>query len=149
MEKKPFIGISILTIVLLLAGASIPVGATTQPVVSNPAASAQAYIVYIGAGFFRINGEGNFGMGWHTTVENTGDTNITGFMYNEETTLSGKIVDYGNGSFSLWPGMSVGTSSAILLDFHPITRITLTVIVENTTYSKSGYSIGPFVLLTG
>ena len=119
---------------------------SVAPLIS--ASSAEDYKVYIGAGFYRKYEE-KFGWGWHMTLENTGDTNITGFMYSKETTLSGKVISYGNGTISLRPGMSSGCASVTILDFHPITLINLTVVVENMTYSRFGYGIGPFVLMAG
>jgi hypothetical protein len=104
------------------------------------------YNVYIGAGFFREHG-GKFGLGWHMTVENTGDTNVTGVMYENETTLTGKVISNGSGPFSITPCMSVSTGGCSFLDLHPIELINLTVQIGNMTYSKSGYEIGPFVLL--
>jgi len=146
--------IIVVGIILLFLGSSVPALAKTQSSLSKTipsisALSAEDYQVYIGAGINRYYGEGKFGWGWHMTVENTGDTNITGAMYNKETTLSGKIVDNGSGTFSLRPGFGTGLGTVILLDFHPITLINLTVVVENMTYSKSGYGIGPFVLIVG
>jgi len=145
--------IIVVGVILLFLGSSIPALATTQSSLSKTipsisTSSSEDYKVYIGAGFYREH-EGKFGWGWHMTVEDTGDTNITGVMYDKETTLSGKVVDNGSGPFSLIPGMSVGAASVSLLDFHPITLINLTVVVGNMTYSKSGYGIGPFVLLVG
>jgi len=146
--------ILVVCVIMLFLGSSVPALATTQPSVSkttpsSPASSAEDYKVYIGTGINRDYGEGKFGWGWHMYVENTGDTNITGAMYDIETTLFGEVVDNGSGTFSLRPGCGSGCGTVILLDFHPITLITLTVVVGNMTYSKSGYSIGPFVLLLG
>jgi hypothetical protein len=152
VHKKPLIGLSICAVVLLVLGSSVPALAKTQSSLSKTIPSISAslsedYQVYIGAGINREH-EGKFGLGWHITVENTGDTNITGAMYNKETTLFGKVVDNGSGPFSLIPGMGISVGSWSL-DFHPITLINLTVVVENMTHSKSGYGIGPFVLLVG
>jgi len=151
MDKKPLIMVSICTVVLLVLGSSVPALAKTHfslsktiPLIST--SSAEDYKVYIGAGFFREY-EGKIGWGWHMTVENTGDTNITGAMYGNETTLSGKVVFNESGTFSLRPGCSSGWGLATLLDFPLITLINLTVVVENMTYSRFGYGIGPFVLL--
>jgi len=83
------------------------------------------------------------------SVENTGDTNITGAWIENFTTLSGQVIGTSYNTFFMEPGIGEGGGSAMLLPFHPITRITLTVVVENMTYSKTGYMIGPFVLLTG
>jgi hypothetical protein len=102
--------------------------------------------VDIGAGFYREHG-GKIGLGWHMSVENTGDTNITGFFYERETTLFGKILNNGSDPFSLRPGSGVSTASFIVLGLHRIWLLNLTVVVENMTYSKSGYWIGPLVLL--
>lgn len=145
--------IIVVGIILLFLGSSVPALAKTQSsfsktIPSISTLSAEDFKVYIGAGFYREH-EAKFGGGWHMTVEDTGDTNITGFMYEKETTLSGKVVDNGSGTFSLQPGMSVGSASVSLFDFHPITLIKLTVVVGNMTYSKSRYGISPFVLLMG
>ena len=145
--------ILVVGIILLFLSLSIPAFAKPQYLVSKAlpsisTSSSEDYKVYIGAGFYRVH-EGKFGWGWHMTVEDTGDTNITGFMYDNETTLSGKIISNGGGPFFIMPGGSVGTASVTLLDFHPITRIYLAVVVEDMTYSKSGYEIGPLVLLVG
>jgi hypothetical protein len=149
MDKKPLIGVSICAVVLLL-GSSVPAVARTQsslPKTMPPISpsSAENYEVYIGAGIIREY-EQKFGLGWHMTVMNTGDTNITGSTSSKEITLFGKVVDNWSQPFSLRPGIGFSIGSAVL-DFHPITLITLTVVVENTTYSKSGYGIGPFVIL--
>jgi len=145
--------IIVVGIILLFLSLSTPTLAKTQSFVSKTTpsistSSSEDYKVYIGAGFFREH-EGKFGWGWHMTVDNIGDTNITGFMYDNETTLSGKDLGSGGGPFSLMPGGGVGTASVTLLDFHPITLITLTIVVGNTTYSKSGIEIGPFVFIVG
>jgi hypothetical protein len=144
--------IIVVGIILLFLGSSVPALAKTQFSLSRTTSSisaslAEDYQVYIGAGINREY-EGKFGLGWHMTVMNTGDTNITGATYNKETTLFGKVVDNGSRPFSLIPDMGFSEGSASL-DFHPITLINLTVVVENMTYSKSGYGIGPFVLLMG
>ena len=151
MDKKPLIGVSILAVVLLVMGSSVPALAKTQSSLSKTispisTSSGEDYNVYIGAGLFRLR-DGKFGLGWHVTVENIGDTYITGIFYYNETTLSGKVVDFGTGHFSLPSGTSISSLSVNLLDFHPITLINITVLIENMTYSKSGYGIGPFVLL--
>jgi len=154
MRNYALIGASICAVVLLVLGSNGPAFAKTQSslpttILSLISTSSEEYEVHIGAGIHRLNGEGKFGWGWHTTVKNTGDTNITGFMYDKETTLSGKVISYGSGPFSLVPGMSVSAGTVNLLDFHPITLINLTVVVGNMTYSRSGYGIGPFVFLAG
>ena len=82
-------------------------------------------------------------------VKNTGDTTITGAMYDKTTTLFGEVISNGYGPFSIPLGFEIGTGGLMLLDFHPINHIDLTVEVGNMTYSKSGYEIGPFVLLVG
>ncbi|MBE3122904.1 MAG: hypothetical protein IMZ53_00240 [Thermoplasmata archaeon] len=151
MDKKPLIGVSICAVVLLVLGSSVPALAKPQSslpktIISSISTSSEDYKVYIGAGINREYGEGKFGLGWHMTVENTGDTNINGFTYDKETTLLGKLVDNGSGPFSLLPGTGFSVGSW-LLDFHPISFINLTVVVGNMTYSKSGYGIGPFVLM--
>ena len=143
-------------IILLFLGSSVPALAKThsslpETIISSISTSSEEYQVYIGAGIIGFYSERNFGFGWHMSVENTGDTNITGAFIENFTTLSGKVIGNSYNTFSLGPGSSTGPASAILflLPFHPITRITLTVVVENMTYSKTGYMIGPFVLLTG
>ena len=157
MDKKPLIMLSVCAVVLLVLGSSVSALAKTnfsssKIIPSISALSSEDYQVYIGAGTNRMYGERKFGLGWHMTVQNTGDTNITGAWYENSTTLSGEVIyPFGNiySTFSIPAGVGEGTACAFLLDFHPITRITLTVVVENMTYSKSGYEIGPFVLLVG
>jgi hypothetical protein len=153
VEEKFMKKITGIVIILLFLGSSIPVFAephssfpTTQPLMS--ASSAESYKVYLGAGFFRMYW-GKFGLGWHMTVVNTGDTNISGVMNCKETTLSGKYVTGGSGSFSLMPGEIEGLSACGFFIFPPIKLINLTVMVQNLTYSKTGYEIGPFVLIRG
>ena len=152
MDKKPLIVISLFTVILLVLCSSVSAFANnyfsfSKTKSSISFSSGEDYTVYIGAGVHRMYGEGKFGWGWHMFVENTGDTNVTGSMYSEETTLSGELISYGTGNFSLLPGCGSGSGSVTLADLHPINLIDLTVVVENTTYSKSGYGIGPFVLL--
>jgi hypothetical protein len=130
--------IIVVGIILLFLGSSVPALAKTQ--------SSEHYKVYIGAGVYHEH-EGKIGYGWHMTVENDGDTTITVVRSYNETTLSGKVLF--NSSFppiSLPPGGWTGCGGA---DFYPIARIYLTVVVGNMTYSKTGYMIGPFVLLVG
>lgn len=152
MDKKQLIGISISAVVLLLLGASVPVVARTQSSypqtrLSSVTASSEEYEVYIGAGII-WQYEQRFGLGWHITVMNNGDTNISGATSSKEMTLFGNIVDNWSEPFSLRPDVGFSIGSAVI-DFHPLTFITLTVVVENITYSKSGYGIGPFVFLVG
>jgi len=152
MDKKPLIVVSLCAVVLLVLGPSAPALAQThfslsKVMPSNSTLLDEDYQVYIGAGIIREY-EGKFGFGWHMTVMNIGDTNITGSMNSKEITLFGKVVDNWSGPFSLEPDSGTSVGSAVL-DFHPITRINLTIVVENMTYSKSGYGIGPFVLLVG
>ena len=153
MDKKPLIVVSICAVVLLLLCSSVSVLAKTnfsfsEKIPSISALSSENYQMYIGAGFFRKY-EGKFGLGWHMIVKNTGDTTITGAMYDKTTTLFGEVICYGYGPFSIPPGFEIGSAGCILYDFHPINRIDLTVVVENMSYSRSGYEIGPFVLLIG
>ena len=146
--------IIVVGIILLFLGSSVPALAKThsslpETIISSISTSSEDYQVYSGAGIIGFYSERNFGLGWHMSVENTGDTNITGAFIENFTTLSGKVIGNSYNTFSLGPGIGTGVGAANLLDFHPITRITLTVVVENMTYSKTGYMIGPFVLLTG
>ena len=142
--------IIVVGVILLFLGSGVPCLAKTQfsffKIPSSISSSqAENYTVYIGAGVNREHGE-KFGLGWHMAVENTGDVNISGFEYNKEITLFGKVVDNGSGHFFLTPG-SGSKSASWSIDFHPITFIYLSVVIENITYSKSGYGIGPFVFL--
>jgi hypothetical protein len=146
--------IIVVGVILLFLGSSVPALAKThsslpKTIISSISTSSEDYQVYIGAGINRMYGEGKFGWGWHMTVQNTGDTNITGAWYENITTLSGEVIGNGYSTFSIQPGVGEGIGSVTLLDFHPITLINLTVVVENMTYSKTGYEIGPFVLLIG
>ena len=154
MYKKPLIVVSIVAVVLLVLCSSVSAFAKTnfsfsKTIPSISALSSENYQTYIGAGIIRKY-EGKFGLGWHMIVINTGDTTITGAMYVKTTTLSGEVICYGYyDPSSIPPGFEVRTGGVMLLDFHPINRIDLTVVVENMTYSRSGYEIGPFVLLVG
>ncbi len=153
MDKKPLIVVSILAVVLLVLCSSVSVLAKSnfslsKTIPSFSALSSENYEIYIGAGVFRRY-EGKFGLGWHMTVINTGDTTITGTMHDKTTTLFGEVINSGYGSFSVPAGFEIGTVGLMLLDFHPINHIDLTVEVGNMTYSRSGYEIGPFVLLVG
>ena len=146
--------IIVVGIILLFLGSSVPALAKThsslpKTIISSISTSSEDYEVYIGAGIIGMYGERKFGLGYHMSVQNTGDTNITGAFYENFTTLSGEVIGNGYTTFFIPPGVGEGPGSVTLLDFHPITLINLTVVVENMTYSKSGYEIGPFVLLFG
>jgi hypothetical protein len=152
MDKKPLIVVSLCAVVLLVLGSSVPVVARTQLISSKtiPSVSislAENYEVYIGAGIFREHG-GKFGFGWNMTVINTGEQNISGVFHSKTTTLSGKVLFDEFEPFYAYPGWSYGCSGWTL-ELHPINFINLTIVVENMTYSKYGYEIGPFVLLGG
>jgi hypothetical protein len=153
MVKKPLIVVSICAVVVLVLGSSVPALAKTQSFVSKTmplisTSSAEDYKVYIGAGFIRQKGDWKFGLGWHMTIIDTGDTNVTGFFYGNETTLFGKVLPGNTGPFSLAPGeMIVAGSSFYYL--HPLVFVHLTVKIGNMTYSKSGYEVGPFTFLVG
>jgi len=145
--------IIVVGVILLFLSSSVPALAKTQSSLSKTipsisVSSAESYKVYIGAGIFRMYW-GKFGLGWHMTVVNTGDTNITGVMNCTETTLSGKYITGGGGPFSLMPVQIDGLSVCGFFVLPPIKLINLTIVVENMTYSKTGYEIGPFVLLMG
>jgi len=145
--------IMVIGIILLFLGSSVPVLAKTYSslpttIISSITTSSEDYEVYIGAGIIGMYGERKFGLGYHMSVQNTGDTNITGAYYENFTTLSGEVIGNSYNTFFLEPGIGEGTASAGLV-FPPINRVTLTVVVENMTYSKTGYEIGPFVLLIG
>jgi hypothetical protein len=146
--------IIVIGVMLLFLGSSIPTLAKNQSSLSktislSSASSAEDYIVYIGAGIFRKHVGGNFGFGWQMEVDDTGNKNITGVFYEKETTLSGKDISNETDPFSLKPDTGFGVGSFSMLRLPPIKIISLTVVVENMTYSKSGYEIGPFVLLVG
>ncbi len=139
-------------VMLLFLGLSVPAlatttydGAKTTPLPA--ASSAENYTVYIGAGIHRTY-EGKFGWGWHLTIVNNRDTNITGYVNETDTTLLGKVVSNGTGTFTVGPHITGSSGSVALLDFHPFEIIDITVQIENATYVKSGYMIGPFVLFT-
>jgi len=153
MDKKPLIVVSICAVVLLVLCSSVSVLAKTnfsfsKTIPSFSALSSENYQIYIGAGIIRKY-EGKFGLGWHMWVINTGNTTITGATYVKTTTLFGKVIGEAYGPFSVPPGFEIGDLGFMLYDFHPINHIDLTVEVGNMTYSKSGYEIGPFVLLVG
>ncbi len=146
--------IIVVGIILLFLGSSVPALAKThsslpKTIISSISTSSEDYEVYIGAGIIGFYGERKFGLGYHMSVQNTGDTNITGAFYENFTTLSGEVIGNSNNTFFIEPGIGEGLGAAGLLFFPPIKRITLTVVVENMTYSKTGYGIGPFVLLVG
>jgi len=146
--------IIVVGIILLFLGSSVPAMAKThsslpKTILSSISTSSEEYQVYIGAGIISMYSESKFGFGWHMYVENTGDTNITGAWIENYTTLFGKVIGNSYNVFFIEPGIGEGGGSAFLLPFHPIIRIALTVVVENVTYSKTGYMIGPFVLLRG
>jgi hypothetical protein len=146
--------IIIVGVILLLLGSSVPALAKThfslsKTLSSSSSSSTEDYQVYIGAGFIRDKGEGKFGVGWHMTIINTGDTNITGFFYGNETNLFGKFLPGSNaGPFSIEPGVMIVAGSSFYY-LHLLVFVHLTVQIGNMTYSKSGYGIGPFVLLVG
>ena len=146
--------IMVIGIILLFLGSSVPVLGKThsslpKTILSSISTSSEDYEVYIGAGIIDMYGERKFGLGYHMSVQNTGDTNITGAFYENFTTLSGEVIGNSYNTFFMEPGIGEGLGSAGLFFFPPIKRITLTVVVENMTYSKTGYEIGPFVLLIG
>jgi len=145
--------IIVIGVILLFLGSSVPALAKTQSslsdtIPSNSASSDENCTVYIGAGFFRQYDDWKFGLGWHMTVIDTGDMNVTGFFYDNETTLFGKVLLGNTGPFSLAPGETVVASSSFF-HLHQLVFVHLTVKIGNMTYSKSGYGIGPFVLLVG
>lgn len=146
--------IIVVGIILLFLGSSVPALAKThsslpKTILSSISTSSEDYEVYIGAGIIGMYGERKFGLGYHMSVQNTGDTNITGAFYENFTTLSGEVIGNSYNTFFLEPGIGEGGGSADLFSFPLIKRITITVVVENMTYSKTGYEIGPFVLLVG
>lgn len=143
--------ILVVGIILLFLGSSLPALAKTQvsssnTIISKISTSPEDYNVFIGAGMYHKYGTRMFGVGWHMTVENIGDTNITGFMYVRTSKLSGDTYGYGGGPFHLLPGED-DWFGLWYFNIHLVSHINLTVIVENTTYSRTGYEIGPFVLL--
>jgi hypothetical protein len=150
VDKKPLIVVSICAVVLLVLGSSVPALAQThfslsKVIPSNSALLAEDYQVYIGAGMLRA--QGKFGFGWNMTVVNTGDTPINGVFYMTTMTLSREVICDEITPFSItYPIISVGFRGATI-DLHPINFINLSVEIGNMTYSKSGFEIGPFVLL--
>ena len=90
MGKKPLIVISLCVMMLLLLMPSTSALAQThfsisRVIPSNSILLAEDYQVYIGAGSIRKY-EQKIGLGYHMTVMNIGDTNITGSMNNKEST---------------------------------------------------------------
>lgn len=154
MLKKLLMVETICTMVLLVLSSSVPALAQTHFSLSKAkssisVSSGEDYEVYIGAGIHREEGNGTFGLGWVMTVNNIGDTNISGVFYMKTMTLSGEVICDEIYPFSLaYPliGVSVGGWTIELI---PINFINLSVEIGNKTYSKSGYEIGPFVLLVG
>ncbi len=109
--------------------------------------SGEDYEVYIGAGWLRDVGNGTFGLGWHMTVNNIGDTNISGFMYCKTTKLNGKLIGDEIYPFFLAYSNESITVGGWIIDFIPINFIELSVKIGDKTYSRSGYEIGSFVLM--
>jgi len=150
MNTKPLIVVSICAVVLLVMGSSVLAVAKTQSSLSKTIPSisalyAEDYQVYIGGGMLRA--QGKFGFGWNMTVVNTGDTPINGVFYMTTMTLSREVICDEITPFSIaYPIISVGFRGATI-DLHPINFINLSVEIGNMTYSKSGFEIGPFVLL--
>ena len=148
MNKKILTGI---IVVAVLLGSSVPAIAQTHFSLSKTKSSilissGEDYEVYIGAGMYREYGNGTFGLGWTMTVDNTGDTNISGVFYTKTTKLNGEPLLINMHSFYLYPGWGSGVGGWTI-ELIPINFINLSVEIGNKTYSKSGYEIGPFVLL--
>jgi len=151
MLKKLLMVETICTVVLLVL--SVPALAQTHFSLSKAkssisVSSGEDYEVYIGAGMYREEGDGTFGLGWVMTVNNIGDTNISGVFYMKTMTLSGEVICDEIYPFSLDPLIGVGVGGWTI-ELIPINFINLSVEIGNKTYSKSGYEIGPFVLLVG
>jgi hypothetical protein len=115
--------------------------------------SGEEYKVWIRAGMFRYDSyvlgwfhEGKFGLGWDMMVYNTGDTIISGVLSCKTTKLNGEPIFDKILPFSVEPDFGKGLGG-ITLELCPINFINLTVQVGDMTYSKSGYEIGPFVVL--
>ncbi|MFH1101972.1 MAG: hypothetical protein V1726_08075 [Methanobacteriota archaeon] len=124
-------------IILLFLGISIP---------SISASSNEDITIYISAGIFRER-YGTFGLGYVVRVYNNGDDNITGVCYVNRTTRFGEIIRCEAISFMISNLISFGTVGVTIFDGHPINLISLTVKVEDRIVTKSGYEIGPFVLI--
>jgi hypothetical protein len=152
MIKKLFIVETICVVILLLLCSSVSALAQTHFPLSKTessisVSSGEDYEVYIGAGWFRDEGNGTFGLGWHMTVNNTGNTSISGVMYCKTTKLNGELIGDGFWPFSLaYPVIST-TVGGWIIDFIPINFIYLSIEIGNKTYSRSGYEICSFVLL--
>ena len=151
MLKKLCILEAICLVVLLILGSSVSALTQTHFTLSKTessisVSSGEDYEVFIGAGWRREEGNGTFGIGWHATVNNIGDTNISGVFYCKTTKLNGEPLSIGMDSFSLYPGWGVGWGGWTI-ELVPINFINLSVEIGNKTYSRSGYEIGPFVIL--
>jgi hypothetical protein len=124
-------------IIFLLLGMSIPV------ISASPNEDIK---IYISAGVLREKW-GRFGLGYCIRVDNKGDQNITGICYVNCTTLSGKIIDCFVAGFNIGHLMGFATKGITIIDCHPLNLIYFTVIVEDLVVTKSGFEIGPFVVI--
>ena len=139
MEKYPLLRKELAVgIILLFLGISIP---------SISASSNEDITIYISAGIFRERC-GTFGLGYVVRVYNNGDDNITGIFYVNRTTRFGEIIRCEAVSFMISHIISFRTVDVNIFDGHPINLISLTVKVRDRIVTKSGYEIGPFVLIT-
>jgi hypothetical protein len=157
-RKLVVVGIICITVLLVLSSGVSALVQTRYSLSdaksSISVSSGEDYKVWIRAGMFRYDSyvlgwfhEGKFGLGWDMMVYNTGDTNISGFFQVKITKLNGEPIGNNTRPFSIEPDGGSGIGGATIFDLHPIICINLTVEIGNTTYSKSGYEIGPFVLL--
>jgi hypothetical protein len=142
----------VVVVILLFLGSSIPALAKTQPFTSEiipsiDISSTEDYKVCIGAGFF--HSEGKFGLGYNMSVKNICDQNLSGIFRIKTTTFYNVKIREIERSFSVQPGYIRGLHGFLILNYPWIHLVYLTVQIENTTYSKSGYTIGPLVLLRG
>ncbi len=139
MEKYPLLTKELAVgIILLLLGISIP----TLSATSN-----EDVTISISAGILRKR-PGTFGLGFIIRVENNGNDTLTGMCYINRTTRSGDMIRSVEFSFRIDPLIDFGTGGVGIFDGHPINLISFTVRIEDTIVTKSGYEIGPFVLIT-
>ena len=129
-----------------LLGLLLFLGLSISPLVN--ALSEEDFEYYITAGVLRKRW-GNVGLGYNVVVVNFGESIISGVCYINQTTLTGesitgfpKVYFFNIGHLVEW-----GANGFTILDYHPINKIEITLKVEDIMLTKSGYEIGPIVVL--
>lgn len=101
---------------------------------------------YISAGIARQRW-GKIGLGYIVLVRNNGEDNIEGVCYVNQTTLSGEKILNSRTNFMIGPSCEFGKTGFTIINPSIINKIDITLKVENISLSKSGYEIGPIVVL--